>query len=263
MIREQPEIRDLRCLLNEILDGLRGVRRRRSAAYGAMAVEVEGVAQKDYKGALRALLSRPCVLDLMREARRVVWPRLNRDPVTAGPPTLFLERWSSVGVDFSLTRFPERGDVNLLGFYLGRKMGLARPLICINTSHHPVAMSAAFAHEMGHHIASLLWGRQRDPHLLTLSGYDDHLRDPQELAADLLVTLGAFPARSVRDISRRSRVSGDGDSDPRVGAMLFHMDGQYGPLSDQTVLPRNRLLYLAWVVHYVKLRLALFDEYDL
>ena len=264
-MKDQRNIPGLRRLLNDMLGDLRGVRGR-SAIYAIRAAsEVESIAKRDYRRPLRKLLSRTEVREVISEARRVVWLQLNRQPVTGGPPRLFLQRWSSLEIDFRLANFTTREGLGLLGFYLGKNLGLSRPLICVNTAHPQAAVCASFAHEMGHHVVCEIFHSGEDPHFFSLSGYDEHLEDAQELAADVLLTLGAYPRRIVpRLSSHRAKAKGKKarDSDTRLSPMLSHMAERYSFRLDETV-SRNRLLYLAWAVHYVKLRLALLDEYDL
>ena len=47
---------------------------------------------------------------------------------------------------------------------------------------------------MGHHLVGRLFDSHK-PHaqLLTYTAYGEHLDDPEELAADILVSLGVFP----------------------------------------------------------------------
>ena len=54
---------------------------------------------------------------------------------------------------------------------------------------------------MGHHLTGRLFDSHKDhAQLLTYTAYAEHLDDPEELAADILVSLGVFPAAIARKI---------------------------------------------------------------
>ncbi len=255
----------LQALLAEALGSFRGVRRRRSAGYGLWALEAECVAKRNYVRSLRSRLDRTQVSEAISEARRIVWPQLNLQPVSVGPPKLFLDNWSSIEVDFRLERIPARGDLSLLGFYLGRRLGLRRPLICVNTAHHQIAVGAAFAHEMAHHVTVKMFDNEGKAHFLSLTGYKRHLDEASEMIADLLVSLGVYPRGLVERLgdSGIADAGSEDDVDPRLFVLLSAFAARYGLVFDKTVAPGDRLFYLVWLLHYTKLRLALFDGYNL
>ena len=80
---------------------------------------------------------------------------------------------------------------------------LKRPLIYVNTAHHPLAVSATFCHEVGHHVSTELFGRGSEPvHFFFDADYNSHLEDPGELAADAVVSIAAYPEPIARDVLR-------------------------------------------------------------
>ncbi len=252
-------------MIGDLLGQLRGVRRRESARYGIYALEAENVAKGDYIQALRSVLDRSQVREAISEARRIVWPQLNVQPVNTGPPRVFLDKWSSVEVDFKLERFPASANFSLLGFYLGRRLGLRRPLICVNTAHHQIAIGAAFAHEMAHHVTVKMFENEDQAHFLSLTGYKRHLVEAPEMMADVLVCLGIYP-RAVIERVERSGVAeerSEKDADRRLPALLSEFAKRYGLVYDTDTPAGDRLFYLVWLLHYTKLRLALFDGYNL
>ena len=86
--------------------------------------------------------------------------------------------------------------LGLLGFYV-RKIGASQlPLICVNTAHHPAAVGAAFSHEMGHHVIGRLFDSRKKHVQFLADAFAEHLNEPEELAADMLVSLGVFPKES-------------------------------------------------------------------
>ena len=208
--------------------------------------------------------------EIIEEARSSVWPRLNNESVRLVSPTEFTRLWSGLGVQFQLAKLGGADGVGLLGFYV-REMGSSRlPLICVNTAHHPAAIGAAFSHEMGHHLIGRLFdSRKGHPQLLTYTAYGEHLDDPEELAADVLVSLGVFPEAIARKIFLKPRKerpfkSATGELPDSVSTMVLkYFEGQFGLRFGAHFPAGKKLQYLAAVVHFSKLRRALLTEYDI
>jgi hypothetical protein len=241
-----------------------------SAVFRSASEEIQSLEQHDYSRPLRRSLGRSEVREIISEARRSVWPRLNDESVTLVSPSEFTRRWSGLGVQFQLAKLSGADGVALLGFYV-REMGNSRlPLICVNTAHHPAAVGAAFSHEMGHHLIGQLFdSRKQHAQLLTYTAYGDHLHDPEELAADVLVSLGVFPDAIARKIflkprkGRQSKPATAELPDSVSANVLKYFEGRFG-LSFGAHLPsQKKLQYLAAVVHFAKLRRALLTEYDI
>jgi hypothetical protein len=160
--------------------------------------------------------------------------------------------------------------VGLLGFYV-REMGRSRlPLICVNTAHHPAAIGAAFSHEMGHHLIGRLFdSRKEHAQLLSYTAYEEHLDDPEELAADVLVSLGVFPEAIARKIFMKPRKGAQSKSatgelpDSVSAAVLKYFEGRFGLSFGAQLSSAKKLQYLAGLVHFTKLRRALLTEYDI
>jgi hypothetical protein len=258
------------------LDGLIGEivataaqKARRQGDFSKAAEEIKALIIRDYGPALRNSLARSEVKELISEARRSVWPQLNQRAVTLVSPREFTRRWSSTGVEFRLAKFSSAAGLALLGFYVNKSSGLKRPLICVNTAHHQAAIGAAFAHEMGHHLTSEIFGSQNRPSFLLYTGIGEHLDDPAELAADLLVSLGMYPQPlALASLKEMRKVSRARKKEPirledRFNDVLTYCSNRYGLKFDSKISPANRLQYLAGLVHYTKLRQALLDEYDL
>ena len=156
-----------------------------------------------------------------------------------------------------------------MGFYLRKNPGLKKPIICVNTAHHQTAIGAAFAHEMGHHLTAEMFGARAEPQLLLYTGYAEHLEDPPELAADVLVSLGVFPEKVARLAFGRSSAGPEGGNTSMEGGhfeltqMLEYFAVRYGLRFDERIPISNRLQYLAGMIHYTKLRQAILEEYDL
>jgi hypothetical protein len=241
-----------------------------SVASRSASAEIRSLEQHDYARPLRRSLGRSEVREIIAEARSSVWPRLNDESVRLVSPTEFTRLWSGLGVQFQLAKLSGAEGVGLLGFYV-REMGSSRlPLICVNTAHHPAAIGAAFSHEMGHHLVGQLFdSRKHHAQFMTYTAYGEHLEDPEELAADVLVSLGVFPEAIARKIfltpqkGRHSKSATAELPDSVSTNVLKYFEGRFG-LSFGAYLPSaKKLQYLAAVVHFAKLRRALLTEYDI
>lgn len=240
----------------------------RALGIGDSGLEVHSLSMREYRPSVREIFGRCELEELISEGRRQVWPHLNQQPLRVASPREFQEAWSPLGIEFRMANLRSARGMALLGFYVGKSPVSKRPLICVNTAHHRAAMSAAFAHEMGHHLTARMFGSQQDeePHHMGYAGYGFHLDDPPELAADIFVSLGIFPQRVARQCFAKthpeSGVNSDSSSTGIVGAVA-HVANKYGFNGDPSLPKENRVQYLAGVLHYAKLRKALFDEFDL
>ena len=240
-----------------------------SLASRSASAEIHSLEQQDYARPLRRAFGRSEVREIIAEARSSVWPRLNDESVKLVSPAEFTRLWSGLGVQFQLAKLRGAEGLALLGFYV-REMGSSRlPLICVNTAHHPAAIGAAFSHEMGHHLVGRLFDSQK-PHgqLLTYTAYGEHLDDPEELAADILVSLGVFPEAIARKIFLKSgKGSQSGDAAEIPGSVsakvLKYFEDQFGLTFGAELPCTKKLHYLAGLVHFTKLRGALLTEYGI
>ncbi len=230
--------------------------------------EIARLWERDYGYSLRSSLSRAEVREIVREAKRAAWPHLNDEAVRLGSMKQFAERASSLGADFRIARMPWPSGLAVFGFYLGKDSGLEkRPLICLNGAHHPAAVATAFLHEVGHHITAEIFSTRNE--LVQLSrqtGYESHLNNPRELAADVLVSLGINP-RNIADKlfgaprDRRFPVSEAVKSRPAAKAVL-DTARRYG-LDFERLPLQKRYQYQAGLIHFTRLREALLEEYGL
>jgi hypothetical protein len=141
-----------------------------------------------------------------------------------------------------------------------------RPLIYVNTAHHPAAVGAAFSHEMGHHLTARIFASQKEPtHYLTYTAYADHLNDPAELAADCLVSLGVFPGKTAREMFEveRKPPARTEAAEPPFARVRNYLQGRYGLNLDARLPAHKKLPYLAGMIHYANLRRALLNEYGI
>jgi hypothetical protein len=224
------------------------------------------ILRRNYGPALRRCLDREQVAEIVAEAKNVVWPNLNREPVRLVSADRFMRKWSKLGVSFQATKFDGPDSMELLGFY-ARSVGPAkRPLIWVNTAHHPAAMGAAFVHEMGHHLTARLFDAKDEvAHMLASTAYENHLDEPAELAADCLVSLGVMPANVARslfsdDVARKSNPSQMRSS--LLGRVINHFATNYG-LNFAGLPSEKGEHYLGASLHYAKLRRAILLEYGI
>ena len=241
----------------------------RAVAVSSGAPEEIGLLERaDYGRSLRRSLGRSQVRELVNEARNLVWPNLNNQSVRLVSPKEYTRLWSGLGVQFQLAKLGGTDGLNMLGFYV-RKMGGSRlPLICVNTAHHPAAIGAAFSHEMGHHLVGQIFNSRKDHNqLLASTAYSEHLNDQEELAADVLVSLGVFPEAVARKIfavkKDASKSDGREIGNSVSSAVLKYMQGRYALDFTDSLPTAKKLQYLAGMIHFAKLRQALLVEYDI
>jgi hypothetical protein len=164
--------------------------------------------------------------------------------------------------------FPGREGLGLLGFYVEGGWRFKQPIICVNCAHHPVAVAAAFWHEIGHHLTSRMVSGQHEPLNLSLKAeYYRHLAEPFELIADMLVCLAAYPKRAARRLFGRISATG-GVGDGRIWDEFLHKAKQHLQIEigfefEQEAPVAQNLHYLAGMLHFTKLRMALLSEYDI
>jgi hypothetical protein len=227
--------------------------------------EIKGLASGDYRRALRLCLSQGEVRRIVGQAKTRVWPNLNQAPVRLVSLDEFVRRWSVLGVDFKFASLSWKKGLSLLGFYLTKTDGSrVRPLIFVNTAHHPALVGLALDHEMGHHLTSRIFASAEETtHLLSLTGFEEHLTDPVELAADTLVSFGIFPAPIARTLFDCAKAGGAGKGlpDETFAKVLEYVANRYSFRFELIGRADQKLQALAAVVHYTKLRRALLDEY--
>jgi hypothetical protein len=257
-------------LTADIVKSAEAASNQRVPAVGTTAEEISRLWSLQYGHALRACLSRSEVREIVSEARRKAWPHLNDAAVRMGSMKEFAQRASALGADFQITRMTWPSGLSVLGFYLGRDSGLEnRPLICLNGAHHPVAVGTAFIHEAGHHVTAELFStRDESVQLSRHSGYESHLTDPRELAADLVVSLGIYPRNMAVKLfesapPRKMPSSIDERAESPAAAKAVMASARRYGLDFESLPVQQRLQYQAGLVHFTQLRQALLHEYGL
>ncbi len=231
--------------------------------------EIECLLRRDYVRALRKCLG-------YREAKSIlsaaigVWPEFNRERVEI-PRSRCAEISRKLSVHLSARPYRAPEGLALRGFYVHEARSLlTKPMIYVNTAHHPAAVAATFGHEVGHHLAHGIFEESRNPvDFFFDAAYSGHLDDPIELAADVVVSLGCYPESVARRIFATASwkgglvASAQHLSQDAVMQVCEHLKCRYHVDFTRTDQPDRNLVYLAGMVHYAKLRWALLAEYEL
>jgi hypothetical protein len=255
-------------LAGEVLAATDRNRRHRLPAFATARDEITRLERREYGPALRSRFARSEVREIVREARAKAWPGLNKEAVRLGSISEFAERASSLGADFQVAKMSWPSGLALFGFYLSRGPGLQkRPLICVNAAHHRAAVGTAFAHEVGHHVTAGLFGTRQPPLPSLYTGYESHLDDPLELAADITVSLGMYPRRTALELFREIERGTTESAERRLrsatrAAVLDYVRRQYG-LDLEGLSIQKQMQYQAGLIHFTKLREALLNQYGI
>jgi len=172
---------------------------------------------------------------------------------------------------FNASPNAEDDGLALRGFYVNRKEGmLQRPLIYVNTAHHPLAVSSTFCHEVGHHMSSELLGQSEEEpvHFFFDADYASHLEEPGELAADVMVSIAAYPEPFARKVFETpwkwGLVAQAKDmTEAALAEVRGHLKRMYGFDLMERIPAHQRLHYLSGMIHFAKLRWALLAEYEI
>jgi hypothetical protein len=150
----------------------------------------------------------------------------------------------------------------LRGFFCRAEVSQkAKFLIFLNTAHPPAVVAATFGHELGHYIHGSLVGEHSNFNAFIEGSFAGHLRDEGELFADCLVALAAY------DHDTLTRI-GSADSGSRAErwvalAKEIHrlIDSRYRlNLSPGRLTALSRVSYITAMIHFFKLRRALFQR---
>lgn len=257
-------------MVARILAQTRDKEAQKFAAWKKPTDDIKRLVRHDYVRSLRKNLP-------YRELRMLVGafserlPGFNRE-VVGMMPTEQLAEWADhLNLHFKATPNAGEDGLALRGFYITRKDGiLKRPLIYVNTAHHPLAVSATFCHEVGHHMSvELLGGDQNDPvHFFIDADYASHLEEPSELAADVMVSIAGYPEPTARKIFATpwewGLVAQAKDmTEAALNEVRRHLKRAYGFDVMETIEANQRLHYLSGMIHYAKLRWALLAEYEI
>ncbi len=256
-------------LVEEILGRAHKAGRKELEAWRRPQRELRELARLDYVRVMRRTLDYHTLRAIIGETRKI-WPQFNRTMLR--PKSLNQLAAISADLRIHLQATPYRGPegMALRGFYVdtSRKM-LKRPLIFLNTAHHPGAVSATFVHEIGHHVTRKVTGSTGDAaHYFFNGGHRNHLGQPAELAADVLASLAAYPAPLARKMFAMPWDWGlvaraDQLPDKAFAQIRTHVRELLGINFGASLPTGQSLNYLTGMIHYAKLRWALLAEYEL
>lgn len=256
-------------LVEEILRRARKVGRNELEAWRKPQRELRELARLDYVRAMRRTLDYHALRAIVREARKIC-PQLNREPVPAATLDQLAAISSDLRIHFQATPYRGPEGMALRGFYVDKApKTLKHPLIYLNTAHHPGAVSATFMHEIGHYVTARVTGRASNGvHYFFNAAHRGHLGQPAELAADVIVSLGAYPEPLARRmfatpwdwglVARADRLP-----DRAFAQIRKHVRELCGIDFGASLPPGQSFNYLTGMIHYAKLRWALLAEYEL
>jgi len=267
MAGERP-IFNIDGLVRERFDAAEQTRQYRLTA---SATARDEITHRAYGHSLRNCVSRPEVREIVRGFREAV-PRLNREPIRFGSMKELCARAAimseCLGADFRVGNMSWPSGLALWGFYLSRGSGLQeRALICVNAAHHRTAVAMAFAHELGHHVAERVFGtRAHLPYPLRYTGFESHLDNPLELAADIGVSLALYPRNAARkifpEVARETKETAEqrlGSATRAAADDVWHQTG----LDRASLTTQKRVQYRDGLIHFTRLRQALIHQYGI
>jgi hypothetical protein len=264
---KKPQIEEL---ITGILSNAKSAGAHELKAWKKPEADLRRLVRHDYVTSLRRNMDYH-QLQQMIAAFHEILPEFNRETTGMMSIDRFAEMATDMRFHFKAEPYEGPEGLALRGFYVTRNQGiLKKPLIYVNTAHHPLAVSATFCHELAHHFSSELFEEQAEEpvHFFFDADYAAHLNEPGELMSDAMVSLAAYPAAMARKafatpwdwglVARAKNLP-----EAALAEVQKHLKKIYGFNLMERVPPDRRLHYLAGMIHYAKLRWALLIEYDL
>lgn len=235
--------------------------------------DLKFVLTTDYREAVGPFLNRKAVRELSKVSNNVIRPAslFLRNILAAGgvvSEMLHLDPLKAIfrPHELQIRAEPYRTAVglSLRGFYCRADVGdKRRVIIFLNTAHRPGAVAATFAHELGHHVHGLL---DRGRPIAAMEGaFHDHLEEPDEVFADTLVSLSMYSRHLIRKIRLTDRPTVERiDFVRQVRRAYGLMSSSYRvELLDTKLNKFQRLYYLTELVHFLRLRAALYSSFQI
>jgi hypothetical protein len=250
-------------LVRDILAMAGETERAKAAAPRDIENDFKPIARRDYGGCLKLNFSRSELSGILG-AFRTALPKLDHEQLKPMPLRCLANVASRLGLKFRANPFEGPEGASLRGFYVGSKT-LKQPLVCLNTAHHRTAINSAFWHEMGHHLTVRLLSPQEESTALSFgTDFDQHLNDPRELAADMLVSLVCYShAAAKRLFGPLVQKESAANIHAVLSAARTHLKSVWGFNFDHRIPAADNLNYLAGMLHFAKLRLALLAAYEI
>ena len=258
---DTKKMRPLEVLVREIVKGAKAEDGRYSFE-GANA-HLSSVARLDYAAALRRHFDRTQLLEIISDMRRSL-PDLNRRVFGNTDLRWLAQVAADLGAKLQTGSFEGHEGRELRGFYVHDGKFRHRPMICVNTANHPVAVAAAFWHEVGHHLGRRVVDDHGGRALNFTTDCHDHLNDFSETIADVMMVLGGYPQSAARRLFDGLRAHAvEGDADLLVSRARAHVHSISGWDFNRRISTHENLCYLASMIHVAKLRAALFHEFEI
>ncbi len=220
--------------------------------------------RQDYATAVGKHFDRPQLLEILREMRTGL-PTLNQEVFSITDPRRLASIATGLGAVLRTNAFEGSHGPSLRGFYVEDCGLLKQPLIWVNTATHPVGLAAAFWHEIGHHLTRRTFDHRAQPvSLLFSTNYQDHVTDPQEIAADMLMVLACYPKPAAKRLfcDSKGQVLRH-DANQLVSKARPYVRSVTGFDFDSRISAKENLHRLAGMIHVAKLRSVLLSEYEI
>jgi hypothetical protein len=247
-------------LIRRILDGSRG------GANPATLREARRffneIVRHDYAKALKKQFDAAQLRELLRELRRAL-PDLNRRVFSELRIERLARRAAEVGATLKAEPFEGENGWALRGFYLSAETTRRKPMVYVNTAREPIGIAAAFWHELGHHLTHDILGAGNETLFLSFdANYASHLKSVDELAADIVMTLGCYPRAAAQRVFA-SKKSTDTGADGMIMSARQYVRRVTGLDFDRSTAAQENVHRLAGMIHLAKLREALLGEYGI
>jgi hypothetical protein len=260
---EGRSIRSLDGLIREIVKYAQP-RSAKLVAQDDMEKSFHSLVRLDYTAALSEHFDRRQLGEILAEMRAAL-PRLNREVFAILDPRRLAQIAAAMGAVLHANAFEGGESKSLRGFYVHDSDLINRPLIGLNTTNHPVAVAATFWHEIGHHLTRKIFGDSHERLELTFNTtYENHLIDPREIAADMLMVLACYPQPAAKRVFGAPRAEvRQTDFETLISRVRPYLSSATGFDFSKEFPALESLHYLAGIVHLAKLRSTLLNEYGI
>lgn len=257
--------------IGEFFEGIIGkVRNAARASADNLAPQdtIRKLIEHDYASSLRRHISYRQVRSLLADFMNI-FPGFNQRSGAMPSMAQLAEIARALGFHLKATPLEGQDGMAFRGFYVPSAPGMLKlPLVYVNTAFPPVAVATAFMHELAHHRSCGLFEIQlQSMHLLDFD-YAEHLDDPVELAADIVVSVAGFPEPVARRIFTKPPGDDSEDGGRELSATVIeeihrHLEQTYGLDLTADMPNESRVFFLSEMIHLSKLRSALLAEFDL
>lgn len=222
------------------------------------------VSRLDYSSALLSQFDRNQLRHVVSELRHIL-PTLNEQIFSETDPNRLAKTTATFGVLLRYGSFNGPEGNTLRGFYLNDGVMIRQPIIYLNEAHDRVSSTAAFWHEMGHHLTDEIFDdRSQRLRLLSTADYHKHLTDPKEVLADVVLALAGYPKAAARKMFTGSKGERSNREIALLVAKVIHYVRSIAGFDIQRRASHyERLNVLVAMIHLAKLRSTLLNEYGI